>query len=292
MREELAKLKAQLAAHEGLTGQELAGEELGARGGGLFSLGAKSVDAALGGGLARGALHEVLAETVLDTASASGLASVLAHRAANGRPVVWIRDDGVCREAGMPYAPGLAEMGLDPDNMLLVFARNGLDALRAANESAACDAVGAVLIEIWGAPKALTLTATRRLALAASLSGVTLVMMRAGASPIPSAATTRWSVRAAPSSPAMANAPGLPVCALTLQRHRAGPAGHTWNVELRRENARSNAGDSDEEIIRYDACLGDAPALSGGMVPLPSGRPHDAEPETAGGAGTAARRTG
>lgn len=272
MREELARLKAQLAASEGLGADGFGREDAG-----LFALGADAVDAALDGGLARGAMHEVLAETVMDATSASSVAAVMAHRAAQGRPIVWVRDDGFARETGRPYAPGLAEMGLDPDNMILVFARNALDALRAANEAASCDALGAVLIEIWGAPKALTLTATRRLALAAASSGVTLVMMRAGASTIPSAALTRWSVRAAPSSPAMANAPGLPRCALTLQRHRAGPAGRTWNVELRRENARTGAGDgADEQVIRQGACLGDAPPLSGGVVSLPADRPDHA----------------
>ncbi len=267
MREDLAKLKQRLAASEALGRGEAS----------LFSLGAEAVDTALGGGLARGRLHEVLAETVMDVSTASAFAAVLANRAADHQPVVWVRDDAFAREAGIPYAPGLAQMGLDPDNMILVRACNALEVLRAASEAASCTAVGAVLIEIWGAPKALTLTATRKLALAASSSGVTLVMMRAGASPIPSAALTRWSVRAAPSSPAMANAPGLPACALTLQRHRAGPAGCTWNVEFKRAQARNDRQNDDQIQTRYEAVLADAPPLLGDLVPLSAGRPHHAE---------------
>ena len=73
---------------------------------------------------------------------------------------------------------------------------------------------------------ALDLTASRRLALAAEQSGVTLFLLRLEAQPVPSAADTRWTVGAAPSRSLEADAPGPPMFEIELLRRRAGPAGH------------------------------------------------------------------
>ena len=51
------------------------------------------------------------------------------------------------------------------------------------------------------APEGGLLTATRRLMLSAETSGVTVLSVRIGAEPAPSAAATRWGVAAAPSTP-------------------------------------------------------------------------------------------
>jgi protein ImuA len=200
-----------------------------------FPLGVEEIDAALGGGLARGALHEVFAARTADAPSASAFSIGLALRAAGKRPLIWVRQDFAGVETGALYAPGLAELGLDPTRLVLVRARDGPDVLRAGEEAARCSALGAVLIEPWGAPKALDLVATRRLSLAAEASGVSLVMIRAGADPAPSAAATRWSVRSSPSTPLEADAPGGPAFAVDLVRARAGPAGRTWRLEWDRE---------------------------------------------------------
>ena len=72
----------------------------------------------------------------------------------------------------------------------------------------------------------LDLTASRRLALAAEQSGVTLLMLRLEAEPVPSAADTRWAVSAAPSQALEANAPGPPQLEIELLRRRVGPFGH------------------------------------------------------------------
>jgi protein ImuA len=207
----------------------------GAPGVAPFTTGAPELDDALGGGLARGVLHEIHAEASADAASATGFAALLALRAAECKPIAWIRQDYADVEAGALHAPGLAELGIDPDRLILVRARNAADVLRASAEAVRCPALGAVLMEPWGEPKALDLTASRRLSLAAADSGVTLLLIRTAAQPSPSAATTRWSVRARLSAALEANAPGLPAFTLALLRHRAGVPAQRWDLEWDRD---------------------------------------------------------
>ncbi|HYD45798.1 MAG TPA: hypothetical protein VEA79_11100, partial [Phenylobacterium sp.] len=197
----------------------------------LFATGAAQLDELLGGGLARGALHEVYAETAPDSATAAGFTLALAMRAARDRAIVWARQDYAGVEAGGLYGPGLAALGFDPARLILVEARDVLGVLRAGAEAARCPAVGAVLMEPWGEAKALDLTASRRLALAAAQSDVTVFLTRAAATPRPSAAASRWSVRPRRSRPMEADAPGWPAFALTLLRHRAGLSRQTFDVE-------------------------------------------------------------
>lgn len=201
-----------------------------------FSLGEESMDAVLGGGLTRGGMHEIFAETTADEPNAAAFAIALAVRASGKKPVVWVRQDFVSVEAGEVYAPGIAELGLSPDRLILVKARDGPAVLRAGEEAVRCPPLGAVIVEPWGAPKALDLAASRRLALAAGQSGVSLFLVRAGAKPAPSAAATRWSVRPSLSRALEADAPGHPSWRLSLMRDRAGGAGRTWTVEWNRDD--------------------------------------------------------
>lgn len=198
-----------------------------------FSLGVEAIDSAAS--LSLGALHEIYAREVGDAPAASAMMLAFAMRAAGKKPIVWVRQDFARLEMGEIYAPGLAELGLDPDRLVVVRVRDGPAGLRAAEEAVRCSALGAVLLELWGEMKALDLVATRRLALAAEASGVPLMMMRAGARPAPSAAASRWLVRSAPSIPLEAEAPGHPAFALDLVRSRSGPAGGGWIVEWNRD---------------------------------------------------------
>jgi len=234
---------------------------------GTFSLGVPEIDAALQGpqgeGLQLGALHEIFARDVGDAPAASAIALAFVMRAAGKKPVVWVRQDFAAMEMGEIYAPGLVELGFDPNRLVLVRVRDGPSALRAAEEAARCSALGAVLIELWGRHKALDLVATRRLSLAAEGSGVPLMMMRAGAQPSPSAAASRWLVRAAPSIPLEAEAPGHPAFVLDLVRSRAGAAGRSWKVDWNRDQRIFH--------LRHPADFADAgeppaDALSGGMA--------------------------
>src|SRR3546814_16400000 len=89
-----------------------------------------------------------------------------------------------------------------------------------------------------GSAPALNLTASRRLALAAEKSGVTALLVRADATPCPSAAQSRWEVQSLASAPLEANAPGGPAMEIELLRHRAGLAGRTWRAARDRSEGR------------------------------------------------------
>lgn len=202
---------------------------------GQVSFGAPTLDGALGGGIARAALHEVYAPGTADLVAATGFAVGLAIRAAGPRPILWVRQDVVDAETGRLHPPGLTELGLDPGRVLLVRARDAEGVLRAGSEAARCPALGAVLIEPWGEPRRLDLTASRRLSLAAEGSGATTLLLRAAISPQPSAARTRWQVAALPSRALEANAPGDPAFSVRLLRHRGGVSEREWHVEWSRD---------------------------------------------------------
>ena len=76
------------------------------------------------------------------------------------------------------------------------------------------------------------------------------LMLRAGASPAPSAAQTRWQVRALPSRALAANAPGRPAFAVTLLRHRGGVVEREWRVEWDRDR-KSFRGRGGRQPRRY-----------------------------------------
>ena len=247
----LAMLRRQLAW---IAGGERASEAV------RFATGHEALDAALGGGLARGRVHELFAAEADDAASAAGFAAMLALRAAEGAPILWLKSDVAERRAGHLHAPGLVELGGDPDVLVLGLAPDAKALLKGAADAARCAGLGALVVECWGKCPSLDLTASRRLSLAAEQSGVTLLMLRLEAEPVPSAADTRWAVSAAPSQALEANAPGPPQLEIELLRRRAGPSGMRWRLEW----------DRDRLFFRE-------PALPGAVVPLPSRRPAAAE---------------
>lgn len=221
---------------------------------GRFTLGAPAVDAALGGGLVRGGMHEIFAAGPAAPAAA-GFALSLALRAGRHDPLVWIRQGYGRVETGELYAQGLAGMGIDPARMVLVQVGDVASVLRAGLEALKSPALGGVVMEIWGASRHLDLSASRRLGLAGAESGVTPLLMRIGADPAPSAAASRWQVAAAPSRD-IAGLPGRAAWDVSLLRLRSGPAGQDWRLEWDHENA----------------CFVEA-AVSGGLAALPRDRP-------------------
>ena len=193
------------------------------------ALGHPQADAVLGGGLRRGALHEVFAGGW----SAGGFAVLLALLAAGRKPLFWVRPDYEAMEYGAISPNGLAELGGDPRQLILLRTKNAADALCAAGDILACAHVGAVLLEVDGMPKCLDLVASRRLAFAAGESGATILALRNGAHPAPSAALTRWQVTSAMSRADDDNW-GNPVFDAHLIRHRLGGMGSflmKWNPQ-------------------------------------------------------------
>lgn len=220
------------------------------------------IDAALGGGVARGRLHEVFAVDPADASNAAGFAAMLALRL--GGPMVWLRAEAAEARGGRLHAHGLGEIGFDPAQMIMAVLPDPLTVLRASADVVRCSEVGVTVIELWRMPRELDLTASRRLAVAAEASGVTALMLRAEAEPAPSAAHTRWGVRSAASTPLEANAPGHPAMAVELLRQKGRPAGGRWLVEWDREQA----------IFREQRHEGTAPSRA--VVPLPVRQPRKA----------------
>jgi protein ImuA len=216
-----------------------------------------TLDAALDGGLARGRVHELFSAEADDGPSAVGFAAMIALRAVGrGAPIFWLRSDEAGRRGGYLHAPGLIELGGDPDALVLGQAPDAKELLRSAADAARCPGLKALIVECWGKCPELDLTASRRLALAAEQSGVTLFLLRLEAEPLPSAADTRWSVGAAPSRSLEADAPGPPMFEIELLRRRAGSSGMRWRLEW----------DRDQIIFRE-------PAHPGAVVSIPVGRP-------------------
>jgi len=201
------------------------------------ALGHADADATLQGGLALGAMHEVFAEAGRQSAAATGFVAGLAGRAAARRPMVWVRQDFAEIESGALSMSGLAEFGLDPRVLVTVRAADVDTALKTAADALACDALGVVVLEVWGEARQLDLVTSRKLTLAAQASGVTGLLLRVAAEPSPSTAETRWIVRAAHSPPAAPSLPaapwsawGAPVFDAQLVRNRHGPVGR-WIME-------------------------------------------------------------
>jgi protein ImuA len=195
-------------------------------------LGHADADASLQGGLALGAVHEVFVEAGRQSAVATGFVAGISGRVAARRPVVWIRQDFTEVEAGAVSMSGFSELGLDPRLLVSVHAADVDHALRTAADALACDAVGAVVLEVWGEARQLDLVASRKLTLAAQASGATGVVLRMAAEPRASTAETRWIVRAAHSPPGShpSSAWGSPLFEAQLVRNRHGPTGR-WIME-------------------------------------------------------------
>jgi protein ImuA len=204
----------------------------------------KSAASLLRTGMAQAGLHEIYAATQADGAAVTGFALANASRLLAGKSsaesrnaILWARHDFLQSETGSIYPPGLIEFGIAPAAVAVVQVRDVLGTLQAGLDAARCTRLAAVLVEFWGAPRAYDLTASRKLSLAAKASGVPLFVLRHAASILPSAAETRWRVRALPSRVLAANAPGRPAFEVTLLRHRGGKDGQHWRVEWNRDTA-------------------------------------------------------
>lgn len=201
-----------------------------------YAFGVASIDGPLGGGLAWGCVHEVYAGDVGDAAAAAGfVVALVANMTDRERAVLWLRSGRSVRLGGVLQANGWAELGGVPANALVSTVSDRVMLLRAAVEALRCPALGAVVVESWGAMPELDITASRRLTLAAEKSGVPLFLLRCDASPVPSAAQTRWAVGAAPSRALPGSAPGRSTFDITLLRQKSGPCGLSWRLEWDRD---------------------------------------------------------
>ena len=178
---------------------------------GVLPFGVAGIDRALpDGGLARGALHEILGaggdeeDGALAAAFAAGILGRLT--VSGDGMVLW------CLPRPDLYGPGLAAHGLDPGRVVLVSTPRDTEILWAMEEGLRAPGIVAVVGEVG----TLTATASRRLQLAAERSGITAFLLRrwrdggqaARERALPNAAVTRWRITTMHSIP-LRSEPGV-----------------------------------------------------------------------------------
>ncbi|KYG21071.1 DNA repair protein [Bradyrhizobium sp. AT1] len=227
------------------------------------ALGHHEVDAVLKGGLARAAIHEVFCEG-RQGAAGTGFVMGLVGRVSAQRPLLWVRQDFSEVETGALSMSGLKELGLDPRRVVTVRAADVESALRTAADALACDALGAVVLELWGETRQFDLVASRKLTLAAQGSGVTGLMLRMAAQPLPSTAETRWMLRAAHSPPGPVwSAWGAPRFDAELLRNRHGQCGR-WIMEWNCDECQFSEPSADSQPVAATPAHRPDPAIFAG----------------------------
>ncbi|MGQ0444802.1 MAG: ImuA family protein [Beijerinckiaceae bacterium] len=186
----------------------------------VLPFGIKTIDRHLpGDGLARGALHEVAGggHGAIDGAAAALFAAGIAARA-RGK-VLW------CITRPDLFAPALAQAGLTPDRVIYVAAGDEKTVLVCFEEGLRHGGLGAVVAEV----ARLSMTASRRLQLAAESSGAIGIAIRrwrrhteAADFGQPTASVTRWRVSALPATQLPVPGVGRARWRLELIRCRAG----------------------------------------------------------------------
>lgn len=211
--EALADLRAHIARIEGVGVRRAA-----------LPFGVEAIDSQLpDGGIAGGALHEVAGSPELadDAAATVFMAGILARLDGT---VLW------CLRWRDLFAPALHLAGLHPDRVVFVEAGSDTNVLIAMEECLRHEGLAGVVGEL----RKISLTASRRLQLAAEQTGVpAFVFRRSSAADGPgegTAALTRWRVRAAPSERLGIPSLGRPRWELALERARGGEP-KLWTVE-------------------------------------------------------------
>jgi protein ImuA len=187
-------------------------------------------------GLAVAALHEMAGASASlndDAAAILYIAGLAARRSSKGGTVLWAQAH---RDL---FAPGLAQGGLSPARVIHAECGREEDVLAVMEEGLRHGGLAAVVGEVGR----VTMTATRRLQLAAEASGTTALMLRrwrrSGKDPLesPSAATTRWRIGCVPSRPLPIPGIARPRWSIELVRQRGGPP-HQWIMESMDEAGR------------------------------------------------------
>ncbi len=93
----------------------------GALAGNRVTFGTDVIDSRIEGGLAQRALHEVFAGSAEDGSAAAAFAVMISLRACPvSRPILWVRENQCGRQTGHLHAAGLAELGIDPSDLVLI----------------------------------------------------------------------------------------------------------------------------------------------------------------------------
>jgi protein ImuA len=191
------------------------------------------------GGLNAHGLNEFKPGSVRDASTALALILTLAARVHRG-PVLIVLSGRAETEHGLPYGPGLSQLGLDPGRLLIVRARRLADALWTLEEGLRSGTLGAVLGLLDSGKGAMGVLPARRLVLAAHEGRTPCLLLTGAATEGLNVAHSRWRVVTRPSAPHPLDpaAPGAPRCALALERCRHGPSHVSWTIEWQEEGLR------------------------------------------------------
>jgi protein ImuA len=201
----------------------------------VIPFGIADLDACLpAGGLERGALHEFAGGglgAVHGAASVLFIAGILARLEGS---VLW------CLRARDLFAPALAAVGLHPNRVIYAEAGDEKSVLLCVEEGLRQGGLAGVAGEV----SKLSMTASRRLQLAAEKSGVPAFVIRrarkaadAAEFAQPTAAVTRWRITAMPSSPLHVAGVGRSRWFVELIRCRGGESA-AWELEACDETGR------------------------------------------------------
>jgi protein ImuA len=172
------------------------------------------------------ALQPTLSELFAAHPRDGGWAGFLLAQIGAEKPLLWVQERMALLESGRIHPPGLPTQ-----NLIHVETRDARDALWAMEEGLRCPALSCVIGEIWGDPRTLDFTATRRLAVASERSGVAAFLIRLGGHANLSGARMRWRISSAPSllNDLDPKSPGLPAWDAELFRARGMPPGR-WRL--------------------------------------------------------------
>jgi len=243
--------------------------------------GAESFDAALEGGLARAALHEIRTEATADNGAASGMVLALARLAlghGGGGRILWIADPLGARESGRLYGPGLLGHGLPSGTVVHAAPKHLKDALMIAEAALTVASFAAIVLEVYGNPARFGLTESRRLSLRARAHKKPILLLRERGGEEASSAMSRMLVRPVQSSPALLPdgkryGPGLgqPVFHVTLEKSRT-PSPPAFYLEWNADDCLFRELDS----ARIAVSAGPEPENAGALVAMPVNRPDRA----------------
>tara|TARA_B100000378_G_scaffold191493_2_gene155680 strand:- start:1047 stop:1841 length:795 start_codon:yes stop_codon:yes gene_type:complete len=188
-----------------------------------LSFGIKVMDDRLAtGGIDGAGLHEFAAASSSlndDAAATLFLAGIAARFAADPeRTVCW------AMTVFDLYAPGLQQVGLEPDKLLYAQGRKDVDVLAIAEDALRDGSLACVIAEV----KSADMTATRRLQLAALDGQTPMLLYRRHRArercpfTAPSSAMTRWRIGCAPSEPLLWPGVGRARWQVELVRQRNG----------------------------------------------------------------------
>lgn len=229
-------------------------------------------------GLSPGKLHELRCAHSRDAGALAGFAFALLNRMSQRttKPVLWISAPfaDTCNMTLFPH--GLANLGFDPDRLVIVTPLSVKHALWAADEAAKCTDLAAVILHVQGHPDTLDMTATRRLNLRASESGTSVLILRQSSQEEANASITRWYVQPHLSCQMqiqddlkLDEGIGHTAFFAHLERNRQGATGAasvTWNHQIR---GFCHVRHKDHTYERAET----SPTFPQHRLPLPANRP-------------------